>query len=122
MREPWVGNWQEEGPLSYFHPTLDLTTVAEEVPPVDHWVYGVAVRVAESKHPEVMAAVDRNLGLVRMAGGRLAGLQERRRLVVAVVVDCKRKRPSTLEVVVGNLRDFERAQHIWCQTFWLESP
>jgi hypothetical protein len=122
---PWAGNYQEEGPLSYYHPTLAQTIETVEVDPVIHWVYGVVVDVVEGKRPEVKVGIDRILALAlgHMAGGSLAESEVRGKLAAAVaaIADYRPKRPSRLEVVVGIHRDSGRVQRISYQTTWKES-
>jgi hypothetical protein len=123
--EPWAGNYQEEDPLSYCHPTLDQTIVVEAVDPVIHWVYGVVADVVKGKRPEEKVGIGRilALALVHMAGESLAESEARGTLAAAVaaIADCRPKRPSRLEVVVGIHQDSERAQRISYHSTWKES-
>ena len=123
--ELWAGNYQEEVPWSYYHPTSDQTIEAEAADPVIHWVYGVVADVVEDKRLEekVGVGIDRILALVHMAGVSLAesGVRGTLAAAVAVTADCRPKRPSRPEVVAEIHQDSGRAQRISCQTIWKES-
>ena len=116
-------NYQEEDPLSYYHPTLDQTIAVEAVDPVIHWVYGVVADVVVDKRPEEKVGIGRILvlALVHTAGESLAESELRGTLAAAVaaIADCRPKRPSRLEVVVVEIhQDSERVQRISYQTTW----
>jgi hypothetical protein len=121
---PWADNYPEEDPWSYYHPTLDQTIVVEEAEPVIHWVYGVVADAVEDTRPEVKVGIGRILDLVHMAGVSPAESEARDRLAaaVAVIADCRPRRPNRLEVVVVEIhQDSGQAQHISYQTTWKES-
>jgi hypothetical protein len=120
--EPWAGNFQEEGPWSYYHPTLDQTIVVEAVDPVIHWVYDVVAEVVGSMHPEVTIGVDHILDQVHMVGVSLAESGARDRLAaVAAAAGCRPKRPSILEAVGEIHQDSGQAQRISYHSTWKES-
>jgi hypothetical protein len=119
----WAGNYQEEGPWSYYRPTWDQTIVVEAVEPVIHWVYGVVAGVVGSMRPEVTIGVDHILDQVHMVGVSLAESEARDKLAaaVAVIADCRPKRPSRLEAVGGIHQDSGQAQRISYHSTWKES-